>query len=39
MAYSDFNLSTIKKQFDLNLIEKLELFNTINELKPSVLLT
>ncbi len=38
MSYSDFSLSTIKKQFNLIFIEKMGLFNSIPEQKSSALL-
>lgn len=38
MSYRDFNLSTIKKQFNLSLIEEVGLFDSIPEREPSPLL-
>jgi hypothetical protein len=35
MAYSDFNLSTVKRQFDLKFIENIGLFADFQELKAS----
>ena len=38
MSYSDFSLSSVKKAFQLNLIEKADLFADCAELQPSLLL-
>ena len=38
MYYSDFSLSSVKKAFQLNLIEKADLFADCAELQPSLLL-
>jgi hypothetical protein len=38
MAYSDFTLSLVKKKFQLNLVEKINLFQDSPELQPSPLL-
>lgn len=39
MSYSDFSLSSVKKIFQLNLIEKADLFANCSELQPSPLLS
>lgn len=39
MSYSDFSLSSVKKAFQLNLIEKVDLFAECAELQPSLLLS
>ncbi|MEB3192352.1 MAG: hypothetical protein VKL42_18575 [Snowella sp.] len=39
MSYSDFSLSSVKKFFQLNLIEKADLFANCSELQPSPLLS
>ena len=38
MAYSDFTLSSVKKKFQLNFVEKSNLFEDYSELQPSPLL-
>ncbi len=38
MAYSDFTLSSVKKKFQLNLVEQSNLFQDSPELQPSPLL-
>jgi hypothetical protein len=38
MYYSDFSLSSFKKAFQLNLIEKADLFADCAELQPSLIL-
>ena len=38
MAYSDFSLSSVKKAFQLNLVEKADLFADCTELQPTLLL-
>lgn len=39
MAYSDFNLKTVKKNFELTLVEENDLFVNIPELEPSEFLS
>jgi hypothetical protein len=39
MSYSDFSLSSVKKTFQLNLIEKADFFADCSELQPSILLS
>ena len=39
MSYSDFSLSSVKKVFQLKLIEKADLFSDCSELQPSPLLS
>ncbi|MGK7896157.1 MAG: hypothetical protein AB4372_21730 [Xenococcus sp. (in: cyanobacteria)] len=38
MAYSDFTLGSVKKKFQLNFVEKINLFQNSPELSPSPLL-
>jgi hypothetical protein len=39
MAYSDFTLEKVQKKFDLTISEDLDIFATVPELEPSILLT
>ena len=39
MAYSDFTLEKVKKTFNLNIIEELDIFTNVKELKASESLT
>ena len=39
MAYSDFTLEKVQKNFDLTISEDLDLFANVPELKPSILVT